>query len=157
MSQRNDAAQSVPTVSDERLRNALRRELHRAINVDRSTTRAQLAADSGVNIYEIDQILSRDKAKQRRVAGEVALSLALALGERAVNAVLFTIGWSGRPLDDGDAQRPMAIVANVMTHLAVIGRAAADDLIDHVEEPDATDAADMIIAELKPLSSAGKL
>jgi hypothetical protein len=157
MTQRSNSVQSSPVISDARLREPIRRELDRAINIERRLTRGELAEASGVNIHTIDQLLSRSPEKQRRVALEDAASLAWVLGERAINAVLASFGFGGaRPLDAEDSQQPMMIVANAMRHLSVIGKAAADGRIDHVEEPDTTEAADMIIAELAPLSSAGK-
>lgn len=85
-----------------------------------------------------------------------ALSIAVVLGVGCVNAILATIGYAARPLDDPDALNPMAIAATAMTELAVIATAAADGRIDHLEEPLTTRAADTIIATVLPLSSAGK-
>lgn len=150
------SAQRSPTISDERLRNVLRRELNRAINVERTFTRGELENESGVSVHQIDQIMSRDVSKKRRVAIEDAFSLADVLGDRCINALLATLGWVGRPQDGGAPSRPMQIAANCMQHLSVIARAAADDQIDHTEEPDTTSAADLLIAEVLPLSSAGR-
>lgn len=154
--QPNNSAGRSPTVSDERIRNVLRRELHRAINIDRRFTRSELEEQSGVTVHQIDQILSRDVAKKRRVTMEDAFSLAEALGDRCIQALIGTLGYVGRPRDEPDPRRPMMVVANCMGHLSTIAQAAADDNIDHVEEPDTTEAADMIIVELTPLSSLGK-
>lgn len=156
MTQRNNNAGRSPTISDERIRNVLRRELHRAINIDRIATRAELEEQSGVSVHQIDQIMTRDAAKQRRVTVEDAFSLAEALGDRCIQALIGTLGYVGRPRDGADPRRPMAIVAKCMGHLSTIADAAADDHIDHVEAPDTTEAADMIIVELTPLSSLGK-
>lgn len=153
---RNNSARRLPTVSDERIRNVLRRELHRAINMDRRFTRSELEEETGVTVHQIDQILSRDAAKKRRVTVEDAFSLAEALGDRCIQALIATLGYVGRPRSEADARRPMAIVANCMGHLSTIAQAAADDNIDHIEAPDTADAADMIIVELTPLSSMGK-
>lgn len=151
------SARTSPTASDERIRNVMRREISRAISIERSTTRAQLAEDSGVNIHNIDAILSQDRAKHRRVACEDALSLAWVLGERAVNALLAVIAYSrARPTSDVEEDCPLEAGCNSMDALGRFMRAAADRRIDHLEAPDATEAVDTIIAELAPFSSAGK-
>lgn len=152
---RDQSVPSDPTVSDERIRNALRFHIDKAINVRRTTTRAQLAADSGVNIYTIDAILSRDAAKKRRVAMEDGFSLAHALGEDAVSSLLSLIGYAARPLDEATTMQPMLIAATTMQHLSTIATAAADGRFDHIEMPSCREAADIIIATVLPLSSAG--
>lgn len=153
----DQSAQTSPAVSDEHIRNSLRVHIDRAINIDRRTTRNQLATDSGVNIYAIDAILSRDCAKKRRVAMEDGLSLAYVLGDAAVNSLLGLFGWTGRRLDDAVPLAPMMIAATAMAHLSTIATAAADGRIDHTEAPGCQEAADLIIATVKPLSSAGRL
>lgn len=150
----SNSVQSIATVTDERIRNALRREIERMVSIEREMTRAELADASGVNIYTIDSIMSRDPAKKRRVACEDALSLAWAIGPRAVNAMMATIGYSARRLDDTDEHQPMMIAATAMAHLSTIATAAADGRIDHTEAPGCREAADMIIATVMPLSSA---
>lgn len=99
--------------------------------------------------------------KSYRVEGKepslsAALSLAVVLGPHALNPVLALIGYVARPLDEADELQPMAIAAASMGHLAVIARCAADNRIDHTEEPETTAAADALIATILPLSSAGK-
>jgi hypothetical protein len=148
--------QSSPVVSDERLRDILRKDLHRAFNVDHTFTRKSLAEDSGVNIYQIDQIMSRDAGKKRRVAIEDAFSLALSLGDRTIGKLIAALGYVGQPADEVVHSQPMQIVANGMKHFAIIANAAADNRIDHTEERITTEAADALIAEILPLSSAGK-
>ncbi|UIJ43702.1 hypothetical protein LZK98_11435 [Sphingomonas cannabina] len=157
MTPRENSVQSEPIVSDTKVRDALRRELDRAINIERTFTRAQLALESGVNVYTIDAILSRDPAKQRRVALADALSIASVLGERAVSAVLSLIGYVARPVDEPDDLEPARIVADGLAEFAVIASAAADGRIDHIERPKCRDAADHIIATVLPLSSHGRL
>ena len=130
----NPSAQRGCAVSDERIRNTLRRHIDKAINVDRTFTRAVLAADSGVSVHCIDAIISRDPAKQRRVAMEDGFSLAKTLGDEAVDALLALIGYVGRRVDEPDALQPMMVVASAMSHLSVIGMAAADGRIDHTEQ-----------------------
>lgn len=86
-----------------------------------------------------------------------ALSLAVVIGPRAVNAVLAIIGYGGAaPLDEEDERAPGQIVASVMKHFSVIATAAADGRFDHLERPGCQAASDQIIAELLPLSSAGE-
>ncbi|MEG3086152.1 hypothetical protein [Sphingomonas sp. PB4P5] len=145
-----------PLFSDERLRNALRRQIDRAINIDHDFTRQTLADDSGVNIHCIDAILSRDVAKKRRLAIEDAFSLAHTIGDRAVNALLAVMGYAGaHRTDEPDLPQPMQIVADGMKHFAIVAEAAADNRIDHTEADRTTAAADAIIATFLPLSSAG--
>lgn len=150
------SVQSSPIVSDERVRDTIRRELHRAINVEKRFNRHQLAIESGVNIHTLDQLLSRNPEKHRRVALADALSLGCVLGERAINSLLALIGFVGQPIEDPDALRPMEIVAEGMQHFSIIAKAAADNRIDHQEEADVTAAADALIATVLPLSSPGR-
>lgn len=151
------SVQTEPLLSDARVRDVLQRELRAAIIVERRFTREQLEKASGVNVHTIDALRSADPAKQRRVTMADAFSLAFVLGERAVNALLALIGYGGAaPLDGQDTFNPVAATANAMGHLAVIARAAADGRIDHIEEPECQLAADALIAEVLPLSSAGR-
>lgn len=149
ISVRNDAI-----TSDERIRNVLRRHIRRVLD-NNEHTRSTLAQESRVNIHCIDMILSRDPAKKRRVAAEDALCLAYALGDEAVTAFVGTIRYTARHIDDRDPMAPMMIAATAMSGLSVIATAAADGQFDHLETPAVRDAADMIIATVKPLSSAG--
>ena len=152
----NNDAQTTPLFSDERLRNVLRRQIDRIINIDKSRTRQQLADDSGVNIYAIDAIMSTDAAKKRRVSIEDAFSLAYTIGERAVNALLMEIGYGGASrLTDPAAPDLSHLVADGLSDLSVIATALADGRIDHTEKPRTTEAADHLIATFLPLSSAG--
>lgn len=149
--------QSSPTASDERIRNTLRREIDRAINIDRSTTRPQLHTDSGVKLCQIDAIMSRDSGKHRRVAAEDALSLAWALGDRAVNALLAVIAYgSARSVNETVEDCPRESAVAALGALSTFMGAAADGRIDHTEERSATEAVDLIISELSPFSSAGR-
>ena len=85
-----------------------------------------------------------------------ALSLALALGPRAVNSILSLIKYAGQPLDEVEEPIPPAqIMAAVLPHLSTIASAAADGRVDHTEAPACRAAADAIIAAVLPLSSAG--
>ena len=145
-----------PLVSDARAREALRRELDRAINVEHTLTRAQLASESGVNIHTVDQLLSRDPGKQRRVCLADALSLASVLGERTVSALIAPIGYAAHRPDEAPDDAPMLIAAHGMAQLATIAAAAADGRIDHTERPGVEEAADLLIATVLPLSSAGQ-
>lgn len=150
----DDSAQSDAITSDERIRNALRRHIQRSYDT-RDFTRASLATESRVNIYTIDAIVSRDPAKNRRVTAEDALCLTYALGAEAVNALMATIGYAARHQGEGDAMQPMLVAATAMQHLSTIATAAADGRFDHTEVGPCREAADMIIATVLPLSSAG--
>ena len=151
-----NSVQDQLVVSDDDVRDAVRSALHTAINVERQTTRAKVAADSGVNIHTIDAWLSRNVEKRRPISFAQALSVMHALGPRAVNSLLALIGYSGARLEGEDELQPMQIVADALGHLGTIGQAAADGRIDHTEEPGTTVAADMLIATVLPLSSAGR-
>lgn len=149
------SAQSVGIVSDGRVRDVLRDELHLAISVKRRLTRDEIAEASEVNIHTIDAIISRSPAKHRTVGMGTALSLAVVLGPRAVNRLMALIGYGGAsPLDEAAGPDVHAIVATGIECVSVIAKAAADGRIDHIEAPDCTEAADMIIATFTPLSSA---
>jgi hypothetical protein len=150
------SAQTGPIVSDERIRDTLRRQIERAYNVDRSFSRATLASESGVSVHTLDQIMSRNPEKKRRVTMEDAFSIAQLLGDRAVSALLSTIGYTARRMDEPNALQPMLIAATAMAHLSTIATAAADGRIDHTEQPGCQEAADMIIATVLPMSSAGR-
>lgn len=112
----------------------------------------QLEHSSGVNRHTIKAY----RTKTRRPSLANALSLCAVLGDRAVNSILYTIRYQARPLDEADDLQPMQIVADAIGHLGVISQAAADNRIDHTEAPTTTKAADMLIATVLPLSSAGR-
>lgn len=155
MLQGNNTVQSGAILSDERIRDMLRREYDRAVNISRSTTRTQLASDSGVSVHQLDALVSRDPAKQRRVTASDALSICWALGDHAVSALMALIGYAARPLDAEEDACPMRMTATAMQHLTTIAVAAADGRIDHVEAPKVREAADMLIATVLPVSSHG--
>lgn len=155
MSACSNSARTNSITSDEQIRNVLRRHIQRAYD-NREFTRATLEAESGVSIHQIDQIVSRDAAKKRRVAIEDAFNLAYTLGDGAVSGLLATIHYTARRTSDADALAPMLIAATAMQGLSVIATCAADGRIDHVERPLCRDAADLIIATVKPLSSLGQ-
>jgi hypothetical protein len=105
--------------------------------------------------------ICRRTIKSYRVEGKEpslanALSLAVVLGQPALNSILALIGYVARPLDEADAMNPALIVASILPHVSTIARAGADGRIDHTEAPDCEDAADQIIASVLPLSSVGK-
>jgi hypothetical protein len=156
MSDRNMSAHSGPIVSDDKLRKVLRRQITRAYHVDRDFTRASLAAESGVGIHTLDQIMASGSEKHRRVAIEDAFSIAHVLGGRAVNALLNEIGYSASRIDEPDELAPMMMAATAMACLSTIATAAADGRIDHTERQSCQEAADMLIATVAPMSSAGK-
>lgn len=151
----NDAVQSSALASDERIRNTLRRHIRRAYDTH-EFTRETLATESGVNVCQIDQIMSRDAAKHRRVTAEDALNLAYTLGEGAVSSLVATIRYSAARLDDAETINAHMIVATLLPHVSTIAIAAADGRFDHTERPVCQQAADSIIATVMPLSSAGE-
>lgn len=84
------------------------------------------------------------------------LSLAVVLGPDILSPVLALVGHVARPLDEADEINPAMIVASVLPHVSTIATAAADGRIDYTEKPACREAADMIIATVLPLSSAGE-
>lgn len=156
MTHSNNSVPTAPIVSDATIRETLRRQIDRAINIaPRAFTRTSLAQESGVNVYTIDSILSRDEAKHRRIALADAFSIVQVLGERAVNALLAEIGFVARPVEADDAMQPTILAASALAHLSVIATAAADGRIDHTEMPACREAADQLIATIAPISSHG--
>lgn len=150
----NPSVQDEPIVAHDRVTDVIRAQLNVAINVQRRFTVESLAAQSGVSVSAIRSYMRNDGAKVPSL--DRALSLAVVLGKRAVNALLNLIGYSAAPLDEPEPSCPMRIVAEGMGHIATIAKAASDGRIDHTEEPETTQAADMLIATVLPLSSAGK-
>lgn len=141
---------------DARVRDTLRLALHRAINVERRFTTKEVAEHSGVNIHTIAAIMSQDMAKHRTIGAAVALSIAVVLGCRAVNAILALIGYGGaEPLDETGALRPAEVVAGCAREVAVIAEAAVNGF-NHLTTPGLTEAADRLIATVIPFSSAGQ-
>lgn len=151
----NGSVPNIGITSDERIRNVLRRHISKALD-SREFTRESLAAETGVNIHTIDAIKTHDKAKHRRIAAEDAFCIAYTLGSAAVNALIGTIHYTAQHADERVEVAPMLMAANAMTGLAVITKAVADGRIDHTEAHECRDAADMIIASVMPLSSAGE-
>lgn len=146
------SVQNEGVTSDTKIRDVLRRHIRRAYDTNKFH-REQLASESDVNVHTIDAIMSRDPAKHRRIACEDALNLAYCLGEDAVSAVVGTIHFTARRASASRVEVAQ-IVAQILPPVSVIAKAAADGRIDHIEEPDCTQAADQIIATLVPLSSA---
>lgn len=150
---RDNSAQNNGITSDEQIRNVLRRHIKRALD-RRDFTRVTLANESGVGVAQIDQIISSDPAKHRRVTCEDALNLAYALGEDCVAALIGVIHYTARKLD-ADEVDAHHIVASALPHMATIATAAADGRFDHTERPSVREAADHLVATFLPLSSAG--
>lgn len=153
MMQRSKSVQNGPLISDALIRDTLRRELHRSLNVERDFSRGQLSTESGVNVYTIDSILSRDPAKHRRIAMEDALSIAQVLGPRAVNALTGLILYGAYQLDETGEPDAASILADGMGHMATLARIFADGRIDSHEADDAIAAADGLIDTVTPISS----
>ena len=130
----------------EELANALRRA-----QVD-GITDEQLERRTGIKATRIKSY----RLRSRNPSLGAGLIIAAALGEWAINLVLHPVSFQGSPLEAADKLEPMQIVADALGHLGVIGQAAADNRIDHLEEPNTTHAADMLIATILPLSSAGR-
>lgn len=153
MSSCSNSAQNGAIVSDERMRNVLREQIKLSLHIDRTETRQTLSDKSGVNIYQIDAILSRDPAKHRPLHANEALSIAFVLGDRAVQALMALIGYAATSLDDAEAHGPAMVAVELMENVARFARCAADNIIDHTEKPTTTEAADNVINLALPYSS----
>jgi hypothetical protein len=142
--------------SDATLQDWICGEIHRFLHVEKAMSRQQLADAAGISVDMLDAI--RKTGEGRRKHGPAAmLCLCLVMGERRVNGLLAFIGYAGaKPLDEAGIANVRDIIANILPHLTTIAGAAKDGIIDHTEEPDTTRAADRIILEVLPLSSAGK-
>jgi hypothetical protein len=146
----NKSVHDEPVVGDDRVSEALASILRAALTAGRSDE--ELEQLSGVNHHTIKAY----RLKTRKPSLAAALSIVGVLGERAVNSLLHLIRYQASPLDGAQEQPPMQIVADAFDHFNVIVQAAADNRIDHLEEPKTTEAADMLIATVLPLSSAGR-
>jgi hypothetical protein len=149
----DNSVRTSAITSDERIRNVLHRHIRRAYD-RHDFTRDQLARESKVHISQIDQIMSGDKAKHRRVACEDAFCLAYTLGDDAVAALVGCIHYNATK-NEPEAVDARRLVASILPQVSVLAEAAADGRIDHTEVPACRDAADHIIAIVTPLSSAG--
>lgn len=149
-------ARTSPVASDERLKNALRLQLDRVINIERTKTRAELASDAGVNVSQIDAVLHSDPGKKRRLKAEDMMSLAWAMGERAVNAMLATISYGGaEPLTDPSSAGAMERVADAICEVGIVASAVArgGGKVRHGDDKKTREAADKAIRDMLPFSS----
>lgn len=147
------AAEDVGIVAPDRVKVLIKGLLSAAVAPGSSWTYETLGAACKLNPRRLKSYVHEGKEPPL----SAALSIGLVLGKPAVNAVLSLIGYGGAaPFDEPAHSQPMQIVANGMKHFAVIANAAADNRIDHTEEPVTTAAADALIAEILPLSSAGR-
>lgn len=150
MPQVTDAADDIGLVGPDRVRTVLQGAL-----------RAAQAAGWTDEALEQASGIKKRRIKSYRVDGKepslsATLSLALVLGPRALNPLLALIGYVARPLDEEVADCPLDSGVTAMGALHTFMRAASDKRIDHVEAPGATEAADLIIAEMLPFSSVGQ-
>jgi hypothetical protein len=153
MTQCNTSADEDGLVAPDRVSNLVRGLISAAVAPGSSWTYESLGAATRLSPRRLKSYVHEGKQPPLNVA----LSLGLVLGKGAVNGVLSLIGYGGAaPFDEPAQSQPMQIVANGMKHFAVIANAAADNRIDHTEERETTEAADALIAEILPLSSAGK-
>lgn len=151
------AAQQTSLVSRDRVIDVVRPVLRNATVVSKRFSVEQIAELSGVPLRTVRSYMANDASEVREPTLSNALSIACVLGPVAVNGVLALIGYGGAaPLEEGDARQPIQMLIRGAQGWATITRCAADNRIDHIEEPDMTAAADMLIAELVPYSSAGR-
>lgn len=143
----NPSASDAAIVGHDRVCKVLQGVLRAAQGV---WTDESLSAASGIPARTIKSY--RVEGKEPSLSN--AMSLAVVLGSGAINSMLAVIGYHARPLDEGSFCVNSA-VATGLQHFSTIALAAADGRIDHLEAPKCREAADMIIATVMPLSSAG--
>lgn len=146
----NQSADVSAIVSPDRVREVVQAILRGA--QAKGYTDEQLEGLSGVKA----RCIKSYRVENREPSLSHALSIGVALGLPALNNMLAIIGYAVRPLDEADELQANVIVARGMQHLSVIADAAADGRIDHLERPTCQEAADMLIATVLPLSSAGQ-
>jgi len=155
MSDQN-SVQDEGLFSDENLQDWLSGEIHRFLHVERKMTRAELASAAGIHVDYLDALRKTDGGR-RKLKPAAMLSLCCVMGSRRVNGVLAKIGYGGaKPLDEADDFNAHQLVADILPHISTIATAAADGRIDYTEAPACREAADVIIATVLPLSSAGE-
>lgn len=156
MKSANQSAADCPIVSRDRVINTMRTLLRTKIVVERKVTAEQVALHSGVSLRAIRSYMANDAAEAREPSLSAVLSIIVVLGKPAVNGVLADIGYgNASPLDECAEHQPLASAVHAMQALGRFMECAVDNRIDHTEEPVATEAADTIIAEILPFSSAG--
>lgn len=153
MTHRNNSANDTTLVSRERVIETMAKIIRKEVYVRQSITLAKLAEESGVDKRVLDSWLAESPEQQREPKLSAALSVAFVLGKPAVNAVLGLIGFGAAQLGAGEAHGPAMVAAEMMGEVAKFARCAADNIIDHVEDPIATEAADNVINLAIPYSS----
>lgn len=146
---RNNSVSNHSVVSHESVCNVIAAMLRAAAL---KHTDEQLAALTGIPARTLKSY--RVDGKEPSLSN--ALSIAVVLGEHAVNAILSTIRYSARPLESSEQPCPMRLTADAMKGMSVIAMAASDGRIDHLEEPDVRENADAVIRAMLPLSSSGQ-
>lgn len=135
------SAGDEPVVSRESVTSLVQQLLYRALHVEKRSY-AELSALSGLSPRRIESYATEGKEPSL----SAALSLAVALGKPAVNAMLSKIGYSARQVGASDDAAPGLAVAEMLGSLRVIAEAAADGVIDHTEAPACDAAATNVIA-----------
>lgn len=152
MTQCNNTADETPLVSPNSVSLCVAGLLRAAVAPGRPWTYDTLAEATGLKVRRLKSYVHEGKEPSL----SAALSIAVVLGQPAINGVMAIIGYVARPLDEADPLCVRSITADAMGHLAVIAKAAADGRIDHTEEQAVTDAADGLIATVLPLARAGR-
>ena len=152
------SARTQPLVSDDRVKQTMQRLLYAAVHVEKRFSAVQIAQEAGVSYNTVSSYMTLREDAQRQPSLGAALSIAVVLGERGVNTILALIGYGGAtPLDEVDAPRPSVAVADALSRLAVLASASAENgRIDPSHEGMCRDAADIIITDILPFSSAGR-
>jgi hypothetical protein len=153
MTQRNNSANDSAIVTRERVIDTMAKIIRKEVYVRQSITLAKLAEESGVEKRVLDTWLAESPEQQREPKLSAALSVAFVLGKPAVNSMLSMIGYGASQLGSADTHGPALVAAEMMGEVAKFARCAADNIIDHTEEPITTEAADNVINLALPYSS----
>jgi hypothetical protein len=153
MPHRNNSANETSLVSRERVIEVMAKIIRKEVYVRQSITLSKLAEESGVDKRVLDTWLADSPEQQREPKLSAALSVAFILGKPAVNALIGMIGYGAARLDATEARGPAMVAAEMMENVARFARCAADNDIDHTEEPITTEAADNVINLALPYSS----
>lgn len=118
-----------------------------------SWTYASLSAATGLKERRLRSYVHEGKEPSL----SAALSIGIVLGKPGINAILAIAGYGGAcSLDEPDELDCRNLAATALANLSTIVTAAADGNIDHIERPACREAADVLIATVLPLSSAGQ-
>lgn len=153
----NISAEDCGLVSRERVADLVRHLLYVTVHVEKRFTVVEIARRSGLKERAVRSFMANEPLEHRLPSLPSALSLAVVLGERAVNEVLSLIGYGGaRQLGEGDCEdAPIRLVGSLLNGINIIAQLAADGEFCPKDREALRPTVDAMIAKLVPLSSAG--